>query len=90
MLNSRMMDAYKCTQVSYLQPTRCNKVHTKIQETLGGKVYTKIKTTLGGEKLIKIQKTLCGKTLIKIKNKEKSSTSWPLLGLWLDLGLPCV
>ena len=50
----------------------------------------KIQKTLGGGTLIKIQKTLGGKTLIKIQNKEKSSTSWALLGLWLVLGLLCV
>ena len=48
--------------------------------------------TLGGRKLIKIQNTLGGKALnkiIKIKTREKSSTSWVLLDIWLDLGFPC-
>ena len=59
------------------------------QKTLGGRKLIKIQKTLGGKVHTKIQKTLGGKTFIKIKNKEKSSTSWALLGLWLDLRLPC-
>ena len=57
------------------------------QKTLGGGKLIKIQNILGGKFHTKIQKTLGGKTLIKIKNKEKSSTSWALLGLWLDWAL---
>ena len=51
------------------------------QKTLGGGKLIKIQKTLGGKVHIKIQKILGDKTFIKIKNKEKSSTSWALLGL---------
>ena len=67
MFDSKMILSYKYNQVSYLSLTRCNKVHTKIQNTLGDGKHTKIQKTLGGKVHTKIQKTLGGKTLIKIK-----------------------